>query len=212
MSATASAGSETFTSSGGATIFEQWWRPAPEAKAVLAICHGYAEHSGRYAQVAADLNARGYVVEALDLRGHGQSSGARVTVNSYDEFWDDLDHFLERVRGRNPGKKLFLLGHSMGGGVVTSYVLARKRALDGVLLSGAAMLGPRPQRAPDAAARRTQPLPALAVALILSAPSHHNACSFGLLERLGWRKVYRISGARPLTRCGGAARRMVRVR
>jgi alpha-beta hydrolase superfamily lysophospholipase len=163
MSATVSAGSDTFTSSGGATIFEQWWRPAPEAKAVLAICHGYAEHSGRYAQVAADLNARGYVVEALDLRGHGQSSGARVTVNSYDEFWDDLDHFLERVRGRNPGQKLFLLGHSMGGGVVTSYVLARKPALDGVLLSGAAMLGPRPQRAPDAAVRRPQPLPASAI-------------------------------------------------
>lgn len=127
---------------------------------MLAICHGYAEHSGRYAQVAADLNARGYVVEALDLRGHGQSSGERVTVNSYEEFWDDIDTFLERVRGRNPGTRLFLLGHSMGGGVVTSYVLAREPALDGVLLSGAAMLGPRAQPTATAAAKAPQPLPA----------------------------------------------------
>ncbi|MEO9256075.1 MAG: lysophospholipase, partial [Tepidiformaceae bacterium] len=163
VSAKVSAGADTFSSTGGATIFEQWWRPAGAVRAVLAICHGYAEHSGRYAQVAVDLNERGYVVEALDLRGHGRSSGERVTVNSYDEFWDDLDAFLDRVRGRNPGAKLFLLGHSMGGGVVTSYVLARKPRLAGVLLSGAAMLGPRPQPAAAAAAKAPQPLPASAI-------------------------------------------------
>ena len=132
-------GSDTFRSSRGATIFEQWWWPGGEPRAVLAICHGYAEHSGRYAQVAADLNARGYAVEALDLRGHGRSSGPRVYVRSYDEFLDDLDGFLSRVRARHPGKKLFLLGHSMGGGIVTYYVIAREPALDGLLLSGAGL-------------------------------------------------------------------------
>ncbi len=131
------AGSDTFRSSRGARIFEQWWWPEGDARAVLAICHGYAEHSGRYAQVAADLNSRGYAVEALDLRGHGRSSGARVYVRSYDEFLDDLDGFLARVRARHPGKKVFLLGHSMGGGVVTYYVIARHPSLDGLLVSGA---------------------------------------------------------------------------
>ncbi len=157
---TAPTGSDTFESTNGATIFEQWWRPAGESRAVLAICHGYAEHSARYAQVAADLNARGYVVEALDLRGHGRSSGERVAVDYYDDYLDDLDGFLDRVRRRNPGTKLFLLGHSMGGGVVTSYVIARDHRLDGLLLSGAAMLGPRPQPTP---AQPPAPLPASAI-------------------------------------------------
>ncbi|MGH2632653.1 MAG: lysophospholipase [Tepidiformaceae bacterium] len=157
----------TFASSGGATIYEQRWAPVDEARAVLAICHGYAEHSGRYAEVAAYLTERGYVVEALDLRGHGRSSGERVTVQSFSEFWDDVDAFLARVRERNSGKPLFLLGHSMGGGVVTSYVLARKPALDGLLLSGAAMLGLRPRRMPvhdsEEANRRPAPLAASAI-------------------------------------------------
>lgn len=157
---TAETGSDTFASSNGATIFEQWWRPEGEPKAVLAICHGYAEHSGRYAQVAADLNARGYVVEALDLRGHGRSSGERVAIDSYDEYLDDVHGFLGRVRQRNPGKKVFLLGHSMGGGVVVNYVIARDHRLDGLLLSGAGMLGPRPQPNPSDPPPRPAPLPA----------------------------------------------------
>lgn len=156
-------GSDTFASTNGATIFEQWWRPEGEPRAVVAICHGYAEHSGRYAQVAADLNARGYVVEALDLRGHGRSSGERVAIDHYDEYLDDLDGFLGRVRGRNPGKKLFLLGHSMGGGAVTNYVIARRHGLNGLILSGAGMLGPRPQPNPNQPAAAPAPLPANAI-------------------------------------------------
>lgn len=160
MSTTAVTGTNMFESSGGAQIFEQWWRPAGEPRAVLAVCHGYAEYSGRYAKVAEDLNARGYTVEALDLRGHGRSSGERVTINSYEEFWDDLEGFLARVRQRNAGRKLFLLGHSMGGGVVTSFVIAREPQLHGVLLSGAAMLSPRPEPGADRSQRAPTPLPA----------------------------------------------------
>ncbi|MGE5595922.1 MAG: lysophospholipase [Hyphomicrobiales bacterium] len=156
-------GSGTFTLSGGAEIFEQWWRPDGSVRAVLAICHGYAEHSGRYKHVALALNAHGYAVEALDLRGHGRSSGERVTVDNYDEYLDDLGGFLARVRERNAGRPLFLLGHSMGGGIVVSYVIARRPALDGVLLSGAAMLGERPQPKPEDTERPRGPLPASAI-------------------------------------------------
>ncbi len=35
MSATAVTGTNAFASSGGAQIFEQWWRPAGEPRAVL---------------------------------------------------------------------------------------------------------------------------------------------------------------------------------
>jgi alpha-beta hydrolase superfamily lysophospholipase len=103
------------------------------------------------------------VVEALDLRGHGRSSGERVTVHSFTEFHDDLDAFLARVRERNRGLPLFLLGHSMGGGVVTSYLVMREPQLDGVLLSGAAMLGERPPVDPNASPRPRAPLPASAI-------------------------------------------------
>lgn len=153
---------ETTLASKGAQLFAQWWLPDDEPRAIVAIVHGYAEHSGRYAQTAADLVARGYGVEAIDLRGHGRSSGERVHVDTYDEYLDDVDAFLGRVRAVHRGRKLFLLGHSMGGGVVTSYVIDRKPPLDGVILSGAAMLARREE--PPAGANppppRTGPLPA----------------------------------------------------
>jgi len=152
-----------FETTGGLKLFEQRWAPAGTPRGVLAICHGYAEHSGRYAWTAAQLTARGYAVEALDLRGHGRSGGERVFVNTFEEYLEDVDRFLARVRARHPGLPIFLLGHSMGGGVVTAYVVARNPKLAGVLLSGSALLGPRPAPAPSAPATPPAPLPASAI-------------------------------------------------
>ena len=72
----------TFQTTDGLTLFERAWLPEGEARAVVAIIHGYAEHSGRYRHVGAALAARGYAVESLDLRGHGRSEGQRATVRS----------------------------------------------------------------------------------------------------------------------------------
>ncbi len=153
---------ETTLASKGASLYAQWWLPETHTRAVVAIVHGYAEHSGRYAQTAADLVAKGYAVEAVDLRGHGRSSGERVLVESYEDYLNDVDSFLDRVRTQHPGRKLFLLGHSMGGGVVSSYIIDREPKLDGVILSGAAMLARReesPAGAPPPPPR-SGPLPA----------------------------------------------------
>ena len=40
----------------------------------VVFVHGASEHSGRYARVAGVLNAEGYSVYALDLRGHGRTA------------------------------------------------------------------------------------------------------------------------------------------
>lgn len=130
--------SDTFESAGGVQIFEQRWT-VEHPRAVVAIVHGYAEHSGRYAHVAAFLNERGYSVEALDLRGHGQSEGPRALVRTANDFLNDIGRFLRRVEGRNPGVPIFLLGHSMGGGAVTLFTLTRRRKLAGLIVSGPAV-------------------------------------------------------------------------
>lgn len=135
-----STGSAFFDSSGGRHIFEQWWRPDDgQPRGVVAICHGFAEHSGRYSEVAEYLNERGYVTEALDLRGHGRSDGVRVHVHSFNEYLNDLGRFLKNARVRNPGLPIVLLGHSMGGGIAALYVIALQPGLAGVILSGPAI-------------------------------------------------------------------------
>lgn len=131
------ASESTFPTTGGLRLQRRSWLPESDPRGVLAICHGYAEHSGRYACAGEQLAARGYAVHAFDLRGHGRSGGERVFIRSANEYLDDLDAFLAVVRDEHPGLPLFLLGHSMGGGIVALAMVTRRPAVDGVLLSGA---------------------------------------------------------------------------
>ncbi len=126
--------SSTFATTGGLTLFEQHWLPDGEPRAGVVIVHGYAEHSGRYQHVGEFLAKRGYAVHAFDLRGHGRSEGPRVLVRSMNEYLDDLDAFLQRHR--TPGRRLFLLGHSMGGTIVTLSAVTRAPDPYGIILSG----------------------------------------------------------------------------
>jgi acylglycerol lipase len=126
----------TFTGADGLTLFERAWLPEGKARAVVVIVHGYAEHSGRYAHVGEALAARGYAVETLDLRGHGRSEGDRANVRSFSRFLADLRRFVARVRERHPGVPLFLLGHSMGGTIVTLFAVTDRPAVQGIVLSG----------------------------------------------------------------------------
>lgn len=121
----------------GPRLFEQVWLPEGKPKASVAVVHGLGEHSGRYAPLADDLTRHGYAVHALDLRGHGRSEGERAYVTSFGAYLDDLQRFLAKVR--KPGEPLFVLGHSMGGTIVTLAAIARGLDADGVILSGPAL-------------------------------------------------------------------------
>jgi alpha-beta hydrolase superfamily lysophospholipase len=128
----------TFDARDKTKLFEQSWRPRGDAKGVLVVVHGLKDHSGRYADFAEYALRRGFAVHAFDLRGHGRSEGARVYVDSFDDYLADLDVFLERVRAKEHASPV-LFGHSMGGAIVTLYGLTHKAELKGAILSGAAL-------------------------------------------------------------------------
>jgi acylglycerol lipase len=128
-----------FRGAGFVQLYEQAWHPAAAARAAVVIVHGLKDHSARYAALAARLTQLGFAVYAFDLRGHGRSSGIRVFVHKFDEYLDDLAIFLARVAVREPGRPVFLFGHSMGGAIVTLYALTRAPALAGLVLSAPAL-------------------------------------------------------------------------
>ena len=89
--------------------------------------------------VADYLVNHGYAVETFDLRSHGKSDGKNTFIHSFDEFLSDVDVFLKQVTERHQGKNIFLLGHSMGGTIVTLFTITRQPEVTGIILSGATL-------------------------------------------------------------------------
>ena len=129
-----------FTTFDGLRLFESSRRPADRPpRGGVAIVHGYAEHSGRYEEVAGRLLAASFCVHQFDLRGHGRSQGPRAFVRSFDDYVRDVQTFMERIRRQQAVGPLFLLGHSMGGLIAALWTLAHPAGATGLVLSGAAL-------------------------------------------------------------------------
>jgi alpha-beta hydrolase superfamily lysophospholipase len=111
----------------------------PNPLALMVIVHGLAEHLGRYDYVAGKLNESGISVYRFDNRGHGRSGGLRGDNDDPDKFLKDTDLVVQLARKENEGKPLFMLGHSMGGLIAAGYGAAHGKALNGMILSGAAV-------------------------------------------------------------------------
>ena len=120
----------------GGNFYVQGWEPDQKTKAVIALVHGFGEHSGRYAHVGEAFNKAGYALIGFDLRGHGKSSGARGHTPSYDALMDDIADFMKLIEKRYPGLPRFLYGHSMGGNQVLNFCLRRKPDVAGVIATG----------------------------------------------------------------------------
>lgn len=90
------------------------------------LVHGFAEHSGRYDEVAAGLTQIGFDVWRFDVRGHGRSEGARGHVYRFEDYLDDFDCVRDHVRSCAPsdGLPLMVLSHS-NGGLICLHALAR---------------------------------------------------------------------------------------
>ena len=122
----------------GLRIHHRSWPPTGQARGIVVIAHGFAEHGGRYARVAERLVADGVAVRAADHRGHGRSEGKRTSVVRFDDYVDDLTTVVTQAREAWPSLKLILLGHSMGGLVALRFAVRDASLIDGLVVSAPA--------------------------------------------------------------------------
>jgi alpha-beta hydrolase superfamily lysophospholipase len=114
------------------------WRPEKFSN-IFIIIHGIGEHVGRYAHVAEFFIREGYLVTGIDHYGHGKSDGKPGAAKTLEEIFDYLHAFIEHMRNvyRMP---VVLYGHSMGGGILTGYLLHRQPAVKAAVISAPALI------------------------------------------------------------------------
>jgi acylglycerol lipase len=122
-----------------ANIYYQAWLPDGDVKAVLFVVHGLGEHCGRYMNHVNRFVPLGYAVYGLDHLGHGKSDGEREVIERFEDYTDVLTTYYGMVKGWQPEKSIFILGHSMGGLITCSYLLDHQADFKGAIFSAPAI-------------------------------------------------------------------------
>jgi len=106
-------------------------------KGVVCLIHGFAEHSGRYEELAAKLARAGFDCIRYDLRGHGRSDGKPADVERFDAYAQDQRELVEYLRRQQliPACALHIVAHSMGALIALQYGASHPENVASLVLS-----------------------------------------------------------------------------
>jgi len=105
------------------------------AKAIILAVHGFNDYSNAFQIPASFFKKFEIETFAFDLRGFGKNSDSGIW-HPIEQHKKDLLYFVKKIRKKNPNKKLYLLGESMGGAIVTNLLVEEYEniSIDGVIL------------------------------------------------------------------------------
>jgi acylglycerol lipase len=129
----------SFKNTDGLNIFMRSCLPNGAPRAVIVLVHGFNAHSGYMIWAAEQFAARGLAAYALDLRGRGRSDGERFFINSFSDYTGDVDQLVAIARAAHPGLPIYVLGHSAGGVVASTYVFEHQDTVAGLVCESFAL-------------------------------------------------------------------------
>jgi len=109
-----------------------------EARGIVLVSHGLAEHSKRYSRFAVAMAARGYHVFAFDHRGHGETTAPDAPIGRFArrggvrQVIDDVVSVRNFAVDQYPGLPVILFGHSMGGLIALNAAVTHPNKFDAV--------------------------------------------------------------------------------
>ncbi len=127
----------SFQGQGDVRLYYRGFMP-PQSKLdeTLIFCHGQGEHTGRYGEFPLALQDTGLALYGHDLRGHGQSGGREVYVETFQNYLDDLSAFVAFLKKEGKIKGRFILyGNSLGGLIATHWAIQNPSQIRGLILS-----------------------------------------------------------------------------
>lgn len=115
--------------------YYQAWLPDGKVKAVFLIIHGLGEHSGRYGNLVDYFVPQGYALYGFDNLGHGKSGGEREVIHRFEDFTENITIFVNMIKAEQPDMPIFIYGHSMGGLIVTWYLIDNQQKFTAAIIS-----------------------------------------------------------------------------
>ena len=102
-------------------VVQAWWPAQP--RATLVLLHGYYDHVGLYGHLIEWALQMDFVVLAVDLPGHGLSTGAVASIHDFAEYQAVLAALLDMAAQLQLPQPWHLCGQSTGGAIVIDYLL-----------------------------------------------------------------------------------------
>lgn len=112
-------------------MYRQWDRQDPDA--VLLLVHGLGAHTGRWEFLAEFFLRNGISSYALELRGFGATEDHKGHIDTFSRYYDDIRSLRGIAAGENPGKKIYLVGESLGALISFLTVAAEGNIFDGLI-------------------------------------------------------------------------------
>lgn len=90
---------------------------------IMILIHGSGSESRYLKKLSlAIANSQNATVITPDLRGHGKSEGVRGDIDYVGQLGDDIEDLIRYSKKHIGAKKIILVGHSSGGGLVLRYI------------------------------------------------------------------------------------------
>ena len=107
--------------SAGFTLAAHLYEPA-QYQATVVLLHGYLNHTGQFRNLVQFLLDNHYAVAVFDLPGHGFSSGETAAINSFDQYIDITQDFMQIVKSHLEGP-FYGVGFSTGGSILVEMLM-----------------------------------------------------------------------------------------
>jgi alpha-beta hydrolase superfamily lysophospholipase len=112
-------------------LYRQWQAGSP--RAVFLLIHGMGGHSARWEFFTEYFLRQDFSSYAIELKGFGETRDIKGHVSSFNVYYNDLRALSAIINKENPGKKIFLVGESMGGLIAFVFALKEPHLLNGVV-------------------------------------------------------------------------------
>ncbi len=112
-------------------IYKSWVNN--ENKAVFILIHGLGAHADRWKFLAEYFLNQNISSYALALKGFADMGNTKPHIQSFRIYHNDILNLRDQVKKMHPGRKIFLVGESMGGNIAFNLAAENPGLFDGLI-------------------------------------------------------------------------------